>query len=50
MILQFNDVMGNEYIVEQMISPQKNLQPMAIGKGVNERLVKALERLTEKRG
>ena len=50
LILQFNDVMGNEYTVEQMISPHKNLQPMAIGKGVNERLIKALEKLTEKLG
>lgn len=50
LILQFNDVIGNEYAVEQMISPQENLQPMAIARDVNEQLVRAIERLTKKFG
>lgn len=48
LILQFNDILGNKYTVEQMINPQKNLQPMAIGEDINERLVKAIENLTKK--
>lgn len=48
LILTFKDVLGNEYRTEQMISPQKNLQPMAIGEDVNEMLVKAIEKLADK--
>jgi len=48
LILTFKDVLGNEYRTEQMISPQKNLQPMAIGEDVNVMLVKAIEKLADK--
>ena len=37
-------------IVEQMISPHKNLQPMVIGEDINEKLVKAIKNLAKKRG
>ena len=48
LILEFMDVLGNEYRVEQMINPHKNLQPMSIGEDINERLIKAIENLTKK--
>lgn len=48
LILEYKDVIGNTYITEQWISPQKNLQPMVIGEDINERLVKAIEALTKK--
>lgn len=50
LILEFNDIVGNRYKVEQMINPHKNLQPMAIGEDINERLVKAIENLVKKLG
>lgn len=48
LILTFNDILGNSYEVEQVINPQKNLQPMEIGEDINLRLVKAIENLTKK--
>lgn len=48
LILEFNDVLGDVYRVEQVINPRKNLQPMAIGEDINERLVKAIEKLVKK--
>lgn len=48
LILTYCDVVGNQYSTEHLISPYKNLQPMMIGDDVHERLVKAIEKLTEK--
>lgn len=48
LLLTYNDVLGNQYYTEQMISPQKNLQPMIIGEDVYVKLVKAIEKLADK--
>jgi len=48
LILNYKDILGNPYRTEQNISPQKNLQPMAIGEDVREKLIKAIESLTKK--
>lgn len=47
LILEYFDVLGKSYRTRQTISPQKNLQPMAIGEDVNLRLVKAIETLAK---
>lgn len=41
LILHYKDILGNEYKTEQLISPQKNMQPMIIGEDVFEKLVKS---------
>jgi hypothetical protein len=46
--LEYKDILGNLYKSEQEISPQKNLQPMAIGDDVFKELAKAIENLTKK--
>lgn len=46
--LEYKDVLGNTYKSGQEISPQKNLQPMAIGDDVFKELVNAIEKLTKK--
>lgn len=48
LILCYKDVIGNEYKTEQIISPQKNLQPMAIGEDIFEKLTKAIDKLANK--
>lgn len=48
LILIYKDVLGNQYRTEQIINPQKNLQPMCIGEDINVRLVKAIEKLADK--
>ncbi len=47
LILAYKDILGNQYKSEQHISPQKNLQPMAIGEDVREKLIKVIERLAK---
>ncbi|MDD4593363.1 MAG: ATP-binding protein [Parabacteroides sp.] len=48
LILNYKDVIGNEYTTEQTISPHKNLQPMAIGEDIFEKLTKAIDGLANK--
>gem|GEM_PF-3213875 len=48
LILRYKDVIGNEYTTEQIISPQKNLQPMSIGEDIYEKLTKAIDKLANK--
>lgn len=47
LILSYKDVIGNEYRTEQFISPNKNLQPMAIGDDIFEKLTKAINKLAD---
>lgn len=48
LVLNYKDVLGNVFSTRQTISPQKNLQPMAIGEDINTQLVKAIEGLAKK--
>jgi len=48
LVLSYKDVFGNEYRTEQFISPHKNLQPMAIGDDIFEKLTKAINKLADK--
>ena len=48
LILSYKDVIGNEYRTEQFISPHKNLQPMAIGEDIFEKLTKSIDKLAGK--
>ncbi|MDD4730085.1 MAG: ATP-binding protein [Dysgonamonadaceae bacterium] len=48
LILSYKDIIGNEHRTEQFISPHKNLQPMAIGDDIFERLTKAIDKLADK--
>lgn len=48
LIMQYKDVLGNEYKTEQLINPHKNLQPMVIGDDVFEKLTKSIDKLASK--
>lgn len=48
LILEYKDILGNGYKTEQLVSPQKNLQPMTIGDDVFKELVSAINGLAKK--
>lgn len=48
LILEYKDVLGYVCRTDQMISPQKSMNPVTIGTDVYEKLVKAIDKLADK--